>query len=95
LTHPDYAALVDPLFAFGVKRVVAEFKTLFPACGREGGRAKQRPGESTKILLLNKNSDEFKNPSLLIMQVYYLITYLLLQLPAQPDVTHVKWLQIR
>jgi hypothetical protein len=23
LTHPDYASLVDPLFAFGGKRVVA------------------------------------------------------------------------
>jgi len=42
-THPGYAALADPLFAFGGKKV--EKIALFPACRREGGRAKQRPGE--------------------------------------------------
>jgi len=46
-THPGYATLADPLFAFGGKRVEKLKKklTLFTACGREGGRAKQRPGE--------------------------------------------------
>ncbi len=39
ITHPDCAALVDPLFAFGEKRVKNNFlTTLFTACGREGDR---------------------------------------------------------
>ena len=45
ITHPDIVSLVDPLFAFGGKRVNENKITLFPACGREGGPAKRRPGE--------------------------------------------------
>jgi hypothetical protein len=52
-THPGYASLADPLFAFGRKRVeeIIQRKktTLFPACGREGGRAKQGPGELSRF----------------------------------------------
>jgi hypothetical protein len=49
-THPDIATLVTPLFAFGGKRgteISLIRVTLFTACGREGGPAKRRPGEST------------------------------------------------
>ena len=56
-THPDTATLIDPLFAFGGKRVTRFIKpksfqltnTLFTACGREGGQAKRRPGESACV----------------------------------------------
>jgi hypothetical protein len=53
LLTPDIASLVAPLFAFGGKRGMKNFsgfefkQTLFTACGREGGPAKRRPGEST------------------------------------------------
>jgi hypothetical protein len=50
-THPDIAALVTPLYA-SVKRGILSFYfscPLYPK-GREGGRAKQRPGESTMRL---------------------------------------------
>jgi hypothetical protein len=45
ITHPDYATLVDPLFATRKEGVKKIFLTLFAACGREGGRAQLRPGE--------------------------------------------------
>ena len=54
LTHPDYAALVDPLcFAKRVKSKlnIKIFHTLFPTCRREGGRVKRRPGESNSCWL--------------------------------------------
>ncbi len=53
-THPDSASLVDPLFAFGGKRVGVMQTTLFPACGREGDPAKRRSGESTARVYYRK-----------------------------------------
>jgi hypothetical protein len=61
--HPNFAALVHPLFCRqkrGFRKVglnilrffLSIILTLFAACRREGGRAKQRPGE----LILKQHS---------------------------------------
>jgi hypothetical protein len=51
LTHPDYAALVAPLSG-KPQRGEKTFPFSKPSLrSREGGRAKQRPGESTMRLL--------------------------------------------
>ncbi len=47
-THPDYTSLVGPLFAFRGKRTGGVSNNPTPSfrrSRREGGRAKQRPGE--------------------------------------------------
>jgi hypothetical protein len=40
-THPDYAALVDPLFGKPQRGVKIYEKNKNPLCKAEGGRAKQ------------------------------------------------------
>jgi len=44
ITHPDYAALVDPLFACGGKRVAAIFIPLFHKA-EERVVSEAKPGE--------------------------------------------------
>jgi hypothetical protein len=48
--------------AIGLKRQRMKAFTLFAACGREGGRAKQRPGELTRRTLPPMHRGEFTHP---------------------------------
>jgi hypothetical protein len=48
--------------AIGLKHQRMKALTLFAACGREGGRAKQRPGESTRRTLPLMHGGEFTHP---------------------------------
>ncbi len=56
MTHPDIVLLVDPLFAFGAKRVVGGLTSLPLAEERVVERSKDRVSQLTDYFSLSTNS---------------------------------------